>query len=275
MKKTILITGCSSGIGYATALYLQQSNWQVIASCRKTEDVIRLQQAGFECVQLDVTNSQQIKYVLQDISANRTLDAIFCNAGYGQTGAVEDISRSALREQFETNVFGSWECIQHAMAIFRRQGHGRIIVNSSILGFAAMPWRGAYNSSKFALEGLCDTLRTELLGSDIFVSLLQPGPITSQFRPNALAKFHQHIDWQNSFHQQAYQQQLNRLNTKGNANPFTLPAEACAKAVLRCLNSSKPKARYQVTFPTKLYWWLRRLLPTRYFDWMNWKGGNK
>lgn len=275
MTKTILITGCSSGIGYATALYLKQHGWQVIASCRKSDDVTRLQQAGLECIQLDITDSQQIQTVLQQITANRRLDAIFCNAGYGQTGAVEDINRAALREQFETNVFGTWECIQHAMTIFRRQGHGRIIVNSSILGFAGMPWRGAYNSSKFALEGLCDTLRTELIGSDIFVSLLQPGPITSRFRPNALTKFHQHIDWQNSVHHTAYEKQLARLNTKGNANPFTLPPEVCAKAVLQCLNSQRPKARYQVTFPTKLYWWLRRVLPTRCFDWANWKGGNK
>ncbi|SMB86323.1 Short-chain dehydrogenase [Pasteurella testudinis DSM 23072] len=275
MKKTVLITGCSSGIGYATALYLQQHGWQVIASCRKAEDVVKLQQQGLECVQLDITDSAQIRQVLQTLSAERTLDAIFCNAGYGQTGAVEDISRAALREQFDTNVFGTWECIQQAMAVFRRQGHGRIIVNSSILGFAAMPWRGAYNSSKFALEGLCDTLRTEVRDSRIFVSLLQPGPITSKFRPNALEKFHQHIDWQNSFHASAYQHQLQRLNSKGNANPFTLPAEACAKAVLQCLNSAKPKARYQVTFPTKLYWWLRRVLPTRGFDWANWQGGNK
>ncbi|MGR3808117.1 SDR family NAD(P)-dependent oxidoreductase [Pasteurella testudinis] len=275
MKKTVLITGCSSGIGYATTLYLQQHGWQVIASCRKAEDVVKLQQQGLECVQLDITDSAQIRQVLQTLSAERTLDAIFCNAGYGQTGAVEDISRTALREQFDTNVFGTWECIQQAMAVFRRQGHGRIIVNSSILGFAAMPWRGAYNSSKFALEGLCDTLRTEVRDSRIFVSLLQPGPITSKFRPNALEKFHQHIDWQNSFHTSAYQHQLQRLNSKGNANPFTLPAEACAKAVLQCLNSAKPKARYQVTFPTKLYWWLRRVLPTRGFDWANWQGGNK
>ncbi|TNG93258.1 SDR family NAD(P)-dependent oxidoreductase [Pasteurellaceae bacterium USgator11] len=275
MKKTILITGCSSGIGYATALYLQQHDWQVIASCRKTEDVARLQQEGLECVQLDITDLQQIQQVIQQISANRTLDAIFCNAGYGQTGAVEDISHSALQQQFATNVFGTWDCIRYAMAVFRQQSHGRIIVNSSILGFAAMPWRGAYNSSKFALEGLCDTLRTELRGSRIFVSLLQPGPIRSRFRPNALAKFEQHIDWQNSVHRNAYQQQLQRLNASGNANPFTLPAEACAKAVLRCLESNSPKPRYRVTFPTKLYWWLRRLLPTRAFDWMNWKGGNQ
>nr|WP_279716015.1 SDR family NAD(P)-dependent oxidoreductase [Chelonobacter oris] len=189
-QKTILITGCSSGIGYSTALYLKQHGWHVIAACRKSDDVTRLRQEGFDCIQLDITDSQQIQQVILKISTNRTLEAIFCNAGYGQTGAVEDVSRTALRAQFETNVFGTWECIRYAMAVFRRQGHGRIIVNSSILGFAGMPWRGAYNSSKFALEGLCDTLRTELSGSGIFVSLLQPGPITSRFRPNALATFH-------------------------------------------------------------------------------------
>ena len=172
--KSILITGCSSGIGYATAKQLQQLGWRVFASCRQPADVARLQAEGLECLLLDVTDSAHIAAALAHIEAatGGTLDALFCNAGYGQTGAVEDIPRPALREQYETNVFGTWECIVAAMRVFRRQGHGRVLVNSSILGFAAMPWRGAYNSSKFALEGLCDTLRGEIHGSGIFVSLL-------------------------------------------------------------------------------------------------------
>lgn len=279
MSKTILITGCSSGIGYETAHFLQKKGWQVIASCRKQEDVIRLQQEELRCVQLDITDSQQIQQIIPQVAEQYGLNAIFCNAGYGQPGAVEDVPREALREQFETNVFGTWECIQVAMKIFRQQKQGKIIVNSSILGFAGMPWRGAYNSSKFALEGMCDTLRSELYAdpdsAKIHISLLQPGPITSRFRPNAVAKFNQYIDWQHSYHQQSYQKQNERLNKTGDANPFTLPATACAEAVLSCLNSAKPKARYQVTTPTKVYWWLKRLLPTSWFDWANWKGGNQ
>ena len=191
---TILITGCSSGIGYDTAKQLHEKGWRVFASCRRTEDVARLQSEGLaDTLLLDVTDSAQIEATFAHILAQTggRLDALFCNAGYGQVGAVEDIPRIALHQQFNTNVFGTWECITHAMKIFRRQGRGRVLVNSSILGFAAMPWRGAYNSSKFALEGLADTLRHETHGSAIFVSLIEPGPIATRFRPNALEKFKQ------------------------------------------------------------------------------------
>ncbi|QLB18361.1 SDR family NAD(P)-dependent oxidoreductase [Mannheimia granulomatis] len=271
--KTILITGCSSGIGYATAVHLKQAGWRVIASCRKPEDVAHLQAEGLECIELDVTNSAQIQQAFDYIRASGQLDAIFCNAGYGQPGCVEDVPRAALREIFETNVFGTWEVINEAMKIFRAQNHGRILINSSILGFAAMHYRGAYNATKFALEGLADTLRCELHGSNIYVSLIQPGPIQSNFRPNSVAKLEQYIDLENSYHKELNQTQYQRLTTKGNANLFTLPASACAKACLKALNDKKPKARYQVTFPTKLFWWLRRILPTVAFDYMNRKFG--
>lgn len=264
--KTILITGCSSGIGYATACYLRENGWRVIASCRKAEDVARLQAEGFECLQIDVTNSEQIKQAFAYIQTSGQLDAVFCNAGYGQPGCVEDVPREALREIFDTNVLGVWEVMNEALKIFRRQNSGQILVTSSILGFAAMHYRGAYNATKFALEGMADTLRHELYGSNIYISLIEPGPIQSNFRPNSVAKLHQYIDLENSLHAEFNQRQYQRLTTKGNANPFALPASACAKACLQALNAKKPKARYQVTFPTKLFWWLRRILPTSAFD---------
>lgn len=271
--QTIFITGCSSGIGYATAQHLKQHGWRVIASCRKPEDVARLQAEGFECVQLDVTDSAQIQQAFDYIRTSGQLDAIFCNAGYGQPGCVEDVPRAALREIFETNVFGTWEVMNQALNIFRQQNHGRILVTSSILGFAAMHYRGAYNATKFALEGMADTLRCELHGSNIFISLIEPGPIQSNFRPNSVAKLRQYIDLEHSLHQDFNQKQYQRLTTKGNANPFALSASACAEACLKALSAKKPKARYQVTFPTKLFWWLRRLLPTVAFDYMNRKFG--
>lgn len=274
MKKSILITGASTGIGYAVAHGLHQKGWQVFASCRSDSDVLRLQGEGLNCVQLDVDDSKSIAAAFENVLAatNGSLDAVFCNAGYGQTGAVEDMSREALRAQYETNVFGTWECATQAMKVFRRQGRGRLLVNSSVLGFAAMPFRGAYNSSKFALEGICDTLRHEVHGSEIYVTLIEPGPIVSQFRPNALIKLKQYVDMENSFHYAAYQSQLARLGKKDAAAHFTLPPEACLDACLRALNASSPKARYQVTFPSKLFWVLRRLLPTKVFDWALRKG---
>lgn len=269
MQKTILITGCSSGIGYDTAKFLRQMGWRVFASCRKSEDVGRLREEGFtDALQLDIADSESIRSAFDTICAQTggKLDALFCNAGYGQPGAVEDISRQALREQFETNVFGTWECITRAMVLFRRQNNGRILVNSSILGFAAMPWRGAYNSSKFALEGMCDTLRHELHGSGIQVSLVEPGPIATLFRANALKKFQEHIDWENSFHQANYKSQLNRLQAEDAGTPFTLSSATCAMICVRALTDKKPKARYRVTLPTQIFWYLKRLLPTAWLD---------
>ncbi|MDO4640899.1 MAG: SDR family NAD(P)-dependent oxidoreductase [Neisseria sp.] len=269
MPQTILITGCSSGIGYETAKLFKQMGWQVFASCRKNEDVMRLRDEGFiHALQLDTADSQSIRTAFDNLlqQTGGSLDALFCNAGYGQVGAVEDIPRDALREQFETNVFGTWECIVLAMQVFRRQNRGRILVNSSILGFAAMPWRGAYNSSKFALEGMCDTLRHELHGSRIFISLLEPGPIASRFRPNALKKFEQYIDQENSVHRESYQRQLNRLEAEGSVAPFTLSSASCAVVCAKALTAPKPKARYQVTVPTVLFWYLKRILPTPLLD---------
>ncbi len=265
---SIFISGCSSGIGYATAKLLQQQGWRVIASCRKAIDVQRLQQEGLVTIQMDVNNSESIQQAFQQVLeiTNHSLDAFFANAGFGQTGAVEDMSREALRNQFETNVFGTWESMNAALKIFRQQNHGRILINSSILGFAAMPWRGAYNSSKFALEGMADTLRHELLGSNIYISLIEPGPISSQFRANALIQFEKHVDWKNSIHAKAYEGQLKRLKTEGPAAPFTLSSAQCAQVCLTALEAKRPKARYQVTTPSKVFWVLKKLLPTAFLD---------
>ncbi|AUH50803.1 short-chain dehydrogenase [Chromobacterium sp. ATCC 53434] len=266
--RSILITGCSSGIGYHTARWFKDRGWSVFASCRKPEDVDRLRAEGFVCLPLDVDDPASIHSALDQVLAQTggRLDALFNNAGFGQPGAVEDISRQAMREQFETNLFGPWELTCAVMKVMRAQGHGRIVFNSSILGFAAMRWRGAYNASKFAMEGLCDTLRHELHGSDIHVSLVEPGPIESRFRPNALARFLRHVDIDGSVHRDIYQTQLERLKKEGHAAPFTLPATAVAEAVWRAATGARPRARYRVTFPTKLYWMLRRVLPQRWYD---------
>ncbi len=264
----IFISGCSSGIGYATAKHLQEQGWKVIASCRKAGDVTRLQNEGLRCVRMDITDSDSIQTAFKQVLelTNGKLDAFFANAGYGQTGAVEDMSREALRMQYETNVFGTWESMNEAIKIFRKQNSGRILINSSVLGFAAMPWRGAYNSSKFALEGMADTLRHELVNSGISISLIEPGPIASRFRENALIQFEKHVDMDNSIHRLAYLGQLQRLKTKGPAAPFTLSADDCAKVCAKALQAKRPKARYQVTTPSKAFWVLKRILPTALLD---------
>lgn len=265
---SILITGCSSGIGYHTAKWFRDKGWRVFATCRKQEDVARLREEGFESLSLDVDDMTSIQTALNEVLARSggRLDVLFNNAGFGQPGAVEDISRRVMREQFETNLFGPWDLTSAVLKVMRAQGHGRIVFNSSILGFAAMRWRGAYNASKYAMEGLCDTLRQELHGTDIHVALVEPGPIESRFRPNALEKFLKHVDTDASVHRDNYRKQLERLKKEGHAAPFTLPASAVAEAVWLAVTSKRPRARYRVTFPTQLFWYLKRLLPTRWLD---------
>jgi short-subunit dehydrogenase len=266
--KTILITGCSSGIGYVTAIELKKRGHNVIASARKQADVSRLRQEGFTAIQLDLADSDSIKQAVNEVVGltDGKIDALFNNGAFGQPGAVEDLSRDLLRFQFETNLFGTHELTNLIIPLMRKQGHGRIIYNSSILGFVAMTYRGAYNASKFALEGLADTLRMELYGTNVHISLIEPGPILSDFRKNAFNLFKKNIDPEYSHHREAYKKMEARLQKEGAAAPFTLPAEAVAKKVIHALEAKRPKIRYYVTFPTYLFAVLKRILPISWLD---------
>jgi NAD(P)-dependent dehydrogenase (short-subunit alcohol dehydrogenase family) len=267
--KTVLITGCSSGIGYHCAHALQRAGFRVIVTARDEADVKRLKDEGFEALQLDLDDSLSIDRVVAEVKrlTNGKLYALFNNAAYGQPGAVEDLRRDVLRAQFETNLFGTHELTVKLLPMMIEAGEGRIIQNSSVLGFAAMRYRGAYNASKFALEGLSDTLRLELEGTGVFVSIIEPGPIRSQFRANALEKFLKNIDREHSRLSQLYQKKLAQLQSDEDA-PFTLGPEAVAKALLDALESKNPKIRYRVTFPTHLFYWLKKILPDRAMDWI-------
>lgn len=267
-SRSILITGASSGIGYYCAKALQDDGWQVIASCRQLADVSRLQAEGLSCVQLDLAKSDSIDAALEKTLTltGGKLDALFNNGAYGQPGAVEDLSRETLRKQFETNVFGWCELTNKILPVMHRQGYGRIVQNSSVLGFAAMPFRGAYNASKFAIEGLTDTLRLELRGTGIEISLIEPGPITSRFRQNALKALNDNIDFNNSRFGFQYAAAVHRLARPGPVSRFTLGPEAVYKRLRHALDSKHPKPRYYVTFPTYLMGTLKRLLSTRMMD---------
>lgn len=267
-SRSILITGCSSGIGEAAARRLQLRGWRVFASARKSADVTRLGESGLEALQLDLADSASIRHAVEEVLARTggRLDALFNNGAYGQPGAVEDLTREVLRAQLETNLLGTHELTCCILPVMRAQGHGRIVQNSSILGFAALPYRGAYNCSKFALEGLTDTLRLELRGSGIDVSLIEPGPIATRFRDNAHAAFEAHIDVEHSAHAMVYQALQRRLSGQAGKTPFTLPADAVVDKLIHALESPRPRARYYVTFPTHLFGTLKRLLPTRWMD---------
>lgn len=266
--KSILITGCSSGIGYTCAHALQKKGYHVIASCRQLKDVKRLRKEGLTCIQLDLADSKSISEAVDKTMAlcDGKLFALFNNGAYGQTGALEDLPVKALKEQFESNFFGWHQLVCEILPYMRIQNEGRIIQNSSILGFAAMKYRGAYNASKFALEGWTDTLRLELFDTSIKISLIQPGPIETQFRANALKKFNQWINIEQSYHKQHYQGQLARLEQDKSNNQFTLPADSIIAPLTHALESKKPNIRYPITTPTKVFSVLRRILPTKWLD---------
>jgi len=274
-NKNILITGCSSGIGYCVAHGLKQRGYRVFATARTQADVDRLTDEGFEAFQLDLTDSASINKAVDQVLAltNNHLDALFNNGAYGLPGAVEDLTRDALRVQFETNVFGWIELTNRIIPVMRKQDYGRIIMNSSVLGFAAMAYRGAYNASKFAIEGFTDTLRLELKDTPIQLSLIEPGPITSKFRQNAKKAFDQFIDVEHSLHKEQYKAMEKRLNKPGPAAPFTLPPEAVLKRVVHALESKKAKQRYYVTVPTYLFGYLKRILTTAMLDKILFKAG--
>ena len=254
MTRSILITGCSSGIGYHCAHALHARGWNVLATCRKPEDAERLRAEGLTCGVLDLSDTASITAGLSWAldQTGGTLDALFNNGAFGLPGAVEDLPTDGLREIFEANFFGWHELTRQVIPVMRAQGHGRIVQNSSILGFITYKWRAAYVSTKFALEGLTDTMRLELRGSGIHVSLIEPGPVTSKIRENARSHFERWIDWENSALSDLYRDSLlKRLyEDKDKPDAFELPPDAVAKKLIHAIEAGRPRPRYYVTVPT-------------------------
>ncbi|MCL4114273.1 UNVERIFIED_CONTAM: hypothetical protein GTU68_038150 [Idotea baltica] len=250
MKK-ILITGCSSGIGYHVAKRLKQEGYEVFTTARQDEDVKKLEAEGLNCLQLDYADSKSVQNYADQILdlVGNELYAVFHNGAYGQPGAVEDLTRETIEKQFAANVFGWMELNNRLIPQMRANNTGRIIFNSSVLGLVSLPFRGAYNASKYAIEGFADTLRLELSDTNIKISLIEPGPIESRFRPNAL---------------QAHT--IKRLAKEGNTDSFTLSPEAVLERVLWCLEKPNPKPHYYVTKPTYIMGYLKRILPSSLMD---------
>ncbi|MEW7976412.1 MAG: SDR family oxidoreductase [Candidatus Sedimenticola endophacoides] len=267
-NRPILITGCSSGIGLCVARGLRERGYPVLATARNPEDLEMLEREGLHAIELELADPASVDRAADQALrlGGGTIYGLFNNGAYGQPGAVEDLPREVLRAQFETNLFGWHQLTCRLLPAMRARGEGRIIQNSSVLGFAALRYRGAYNASKYALEGLSDTLRLELHGSGIFVSLVEPGPIESRFRKNAYRMWKRHIDAAHSPHREAYRAMVQRLTQEGAAVPFTLPPEAVLAKVTHVLESRRPRPRYYVTFPTYLFGYLKRLLTTRALD---------
>lgn len=268
MQRSILITGCSSGIGAWCARALKAEGWRVFATARTPAGIAALEADGLEAFHLDYADEASIAACLEAVLVRTggRLDALFNNGAYAQAGAVEDLPTAALRAQFEANFFG-WHALTRAVVpVMRRQGQGRIIMNSSILGRVPLAFRGAYSASKFALEGLTRCLQVELEGSGIHVALIEPGPVVSKIAANGLAHFKAHIDIEGSHHRTAYAGQLQRLEQGGRANPNKATPEVVMKALRHALNSPRPRPSYPVTREARLGLLLRWLLPERLFQ---------
>lgn len=268
--RSILVTGCSSGIGRHCALKLRQDGWHVFATARTDEDLAALEGEGFEALRLDYAQTDTIHAAMDALLARTggRLDALFNNGAYAQPGAVEDLPTDLLRTQFEANFFGWHELTRRVVPVMRAQGSGRIVHCSSILGFVPYRWRGAYNASKFALEGLFLTQRLELMGSGIHMSLIEPGPIVTRFTENALRQFQANIDLEGSVHAERYADYLARLKDKGGANRFRLGPQAVYARLDHALNAPRPRAQYPVTIPSHVMAWLRGIAPQRMMDWL-------
>lgn len=269
MQRTILITGCSSGIGAHAARALHQGGWRVFATCRAEEDAARLRADGLEALQLDYSDTGSITAAVTEI-LQRTegrLDALFNNGAHALPAPVEDIPTDGLRELFEVNFFGWHELTRQVIPAMRGQGHGRIVMCSSVLGFVPAKWRAAYVASKYALEGYSDVLRLEMQGTGIHVSLIQPGPIRTEFRKNAIAKFERWIDWRNSARVAQYRDSLLDMLYKGSGgNRFELPPSAVTLPLLHALEARRPRRRYRVTTPTRVMAQLQGVMPAAALD---------
>lgn len=268
--RSVLLTGCSSGIGLDAARTLRARGWRVFATCRQEADCARLAAEGLESFRLDLTDEASVAAAAAEALARTggRLEAVVNNGAFAVPGAVEDLPRAALREIFETNLFGHVDLTNRLLPAMRAAGRGRVVMVSSVLGYVAAPWRGAYVASKFALEGISDTLRLELAGSGIEVVLVEPGPIATPFRRNAVPHFERHIDWRASPHREAYEATLLRrlYDPAPKKDRFELPPAAATRRIVAALEEARPRPRARVTVPAHVAEVLRRLLPTRVLD---------
>ena len=274
-QRSVLITGCSSGIGYDAAHSLFKAGWRVFATCRKAEDVDRLTNEGLEALQLDVTDETSMDSALSEILSRTggSLDALINNAAYATPGAAEDIPTEALREIFETNLFGLHALTRKVIPVMRKQGYGRIVNIGSVLGYVVFKWRAAYVATKYALEGYTDTLRLEMKDTPIKIILINPGPITSRIRQNSVPHFEKHINWSASPRAEQYRKSLlKRLYEDRGPDRYQLPASAVTKKLFVALDAKNPAPKMYVTTPAYTMNILRRVLPTRALDWLIQKG---
>lgn len=273
MSRRVLITGCSSGIGLDAARRMQAEGWQVVATCRRPEDIEARRAEGIECHHLELADPDSVAALVDQVLAGGRLDALVNNAAFALPGAVEDIPRGALEVIFQANLFGTHDLTVRLIPHFRQHG-GRIVNISSVLGLIGIPWRGPYVATKFALEGLSDVLRLEMAGTPVKVILIEPGPIASRIRLNAIPHFEKWVNWRDSPRAADYEAVLlKRLYQPApRKDRFELPPSAVSDRILRALTTERPSARYYVTTPTWISAIGRRILPTGALDWLARRG---
>ncbi|MCG8621571.1 MAG: SDR family NAD(P)-dependent oxidoreductase [Proteobacteria bacterium] len=277
-RRSILITGCGSGIGEDCARYFHSKGWVVLATCRTEADAKRLSREGLTSFRLDYEDEASVieGYSRGMQLVDGRLDVLFNNGAYGVPALVEDLPTDALRQIFEANLFGWHTLTRLAVADMVKNGTGRIIQNSSVLGFVALPVRGAYNATKYALEGLTDTLRLEMRGTGVDVVLIEPGPIRTKIRQNSYKHFQKWIDWRTSRRREFYEGRLiPRLAAKpatGRLRGGELLPRAVTLCVWKAATEGRPRLRYRVTRATKVMAVAKRVLSGRMVDWMT-KGG--
>ena len=267
--RTILVTGCSSGIGAYCARALREEGWSVHATARTPHDIAALSADGLHAHHLDYAEPASIAARLGEVleATGGRLDALFNNGAHSQPGAVEDLPMNALRAQFEANFFGWADLTKRVVPVMRGQertdwGRGRIVHCSSILGLAPLRFRGAYNASKHALEGLMLTQRQELASARIHVSMIEPGPVATRIALNAVAHARAHIDIENSPHRADYERRLAELEKGGSlADPRAAGPEIVHRALRHALYARNPRPQYIVTRPARALAFAARVLP--------------
>ena len=268
-KRSVLITGCSSGIGWATAAEMAARNWRIFATARNSEDMQRIEEEGWNAVTLDVSSSDSIAQAVATVldATDGALDGVVNNAGFGMPGAIEDLSREAMQRQFEVNLFGALELTNLLLPALRKGPQGRVVYISSLVGRMSLPFMGIYSASKFALEAVADAQRIELSMTPVRVVLIAPGPIGTLFSSTCATEGKSRLDLHRSRFSTAYERYFKQRRGGGmSEDRFRLPPEAVAKKVAHALISDRPKVRYLVTLPTYLADFLVRFVPVRWRD---------
>jgi NAD(P)-dependent dehydrogenase (short-subunit alcohol dehydrogenase family) len=267
ISKAVLITGCSTGIGRATAERLASRGWNVYATARKVESLADLAARGCKTLALDVCDDASMRAAVEAVErAEGAVGVLINNAGYGLEGAFEEVPMTDIRRQFETNVFGLVAMTKLVLPAMRRQRWGRIVNLSSMGGKLTFPGGAYYHATKHAVEALSDALRFEVKGFGIDVIIIEPGPIKTRFGDTAVGSIAAPKDSPYAAFNAVLEKQIREAYEGGPMARFAAPPEAVAEVIDKSISATSPKTRYKVTLAARILMGLRRVLPDRAFE---------